>query len=84
MIGLCYTEQGMYAEAAEWYRKALELPGLDRDARHGVMYDLARALEGAGEHEEAVRTLSAIVAENPGYRDVAARLQQLDEQRQAN
>jgi len=84
MIGLCHTEQGQYPEAAEWYRKALALPDLPREARHGVLYDLARVLEAAGEYEEAAQAFEAIAAEDPGYRDVTARLQGLGQRRQAN
>ncbi len=84
IIGVCYQEQGMWNEAAEWYQKALVAPDIGEYARIGLRYDLAGAYEGAGDVEQALGIYEEIVAVAPSYRDVSQRLQNLSEQRQAN
>jgi len=83
MVGVCYVEQGMWNEASEWYEKALTAEDLSDDAEMALRYDLAGALESAGEHDRAVGLFEAIAAANPAYRDVSGRLSVLSEHRQA-
>jgi tetratricopeptide (TPR) repeat protein len=84
MIGVCYMEQGMWSNAAEWYQKALEAPDLSVEAQLALRYDLASSLESAGDLEGAMGCFEEVVAVNPGYRDVSDRLDQLAEQGQIN
>jgi tetratricopeptide (TPR) repeat protein len=83
-IGVCYQEQGMWSEAAEWYQKALVAPEITPEARLGLRYDLASAYQSAGDVEQAVGIFEEIVASDSSYRDVADRLANLSQQRQAN
>ena len=83
-IGVCYQEQGMWAEATEWYQKALVAPDISAEARVGLRYDLAAAYQSAGDVEQAVGIFEEIAAGNASYRDVADRLSNLGQQRQAN
>ncbi len=83
-IGVCYQEQGMWTEAAEWYQKALVAPDITPEARVGLRYDLAAAYQSAGDVEQAVGIFEEIAAVNSSYRDVANRLANLGQQRQAN
>ena len=83
-IGVCYQEQGMWSEATEWYQKALVAPDITPEARVGLRYDLAAAYQSAGDVEQAVGIFEEIVAGNSSYRDVADRLANLSQQRQAN
>jgi tetratricopeptide (TPR) repeat protein len=84
IIGVCYQEQGMWSEAVSWCQKALVAPDLSDDARLGLRYDLAVAYEGAGDVEQAVGILEEIAVSAATYRDVAERLANLSQQRQAN
>lgn len=84
MIGVCYVEQGMPDRASEWYQKALVAPELEASARMALRYDLAAALESAGEHDQAADLFAELLAADPGYRDVAERLSDIGQQRQAN
>jgi tetratricopeptide (TPR) repeat protein len=84
IIGVCYQEQGMWPEAAEWYQKALVAPDISEDARIGLRYDLAVAYEGAGDVEQALGIFEEIAAVAPAHRDVSQRLQNLNQQSQAN
>ena len=83
-IGVCYQEQGMWTEAAEWYQKALVAPDITPEARVGLRYDLAAAYQSAGDVEQAAGIFEEIAAVNSSYRDVANRLANLSQQRQAN
>ena len=84
MIGVCYKDQGLWTEAADWYQKALVAPGLSDDARIALRYDLAVAHENSGELDQAFELFQEIVGADPGYRDAAQRLDSLSQQRQAN
>jgi tetratricopeptide (TPR) repeat protein len=84
MIGVCYVEQGMPDRASEWYQKALVAPELEASARMALRYDLAAALESAGEHDQAADLFAELLTADPGYRDVAERLSDIGQQRQAN
>lgn len=84
MIGVCYIEQGMADQGAEWYRKAMDVPDLSSDATLALRYDLASALEMAGDLAEAYSLFESVAAADPRYRDVAERISVLAEQRQAN
>jgi tetratricopeptide (TPR) repeat protein len=84
MIGVCYVEQGMWTQAADWYEKALQAPDLELDARLALSYDLASTFESAGESQRAAELFEEIASSSPGYRDVTSRLDSLGEQRQAN
>ncbi|MBW2427101.1 MAG: tetratricopeptide repeat protein, partial [Deltaproteobacteria bacterium] len=84
MIGVCYMEQGMWDQAADWYQKALDTPNLGQDAQMALQYDLASALQSAGEPQRAAGLYEEIAAINPTYRDVSGRLNSLGEYRQVN
>jgi tetratricopeptide (TPR) repeat protein len=84
MIGVCYMEQGMWSQAAEWYQKALEAPDLSTEAQLALRYDLASSLESAGDLEQAMGFYEAVIAVNPAYRDVSERLDSLSAGGQVN
>jgi tetratricopeptide (TPR) repeat protein len=77
MIGMCYMEQGMWGQAAEWYQKALAAPDLNEETQLALRYDLASSLESAGDVERAVDLYQEVVARSPDYRDVSVRLESL-------
>ena len=74
----------MLTEPTEWYQKALVAPDITPEARVGLRYDLAAAYQSAGDVEQAVGIFEEIVAGGASYRDVADRLADLSQQRQAN
>jgi len=84
MIGVCYVEQGLFEQAAAWYRKALELEDLPDATRLALTYDLAAALEAAGDDIQALELYSQVAEQDPSFRDVRARLQGLQRQRNVN
>ena len=84
IIGVCYQEQGMWSEAADWYQKALVAPDISEDARLGLRYDLAAAYEGSGDVGQALEIFEEIAASNAGYRDIDEKMANLSQHRQAN
>jgi pilus assembly protein FimV len=84
MIGVCYIEQGIASSAVEWFERALQAPNLESEPRMALRYDLASALEIAGDVGRACSVLEEIEAERPGFRDVQERLSNLSQQRRAN
>ncbi len=77
MIGACYLENGLAEQAAEWYQRALTAPALPPEAELGLRYELGRAHELAGNTTAALACFSEVLAINPAFRDVVARVSKL-------
>ncbi len=77
MIGACYVEKGLYDEAAGWYAKGLEAPDLPPEVEVGLHYELGRALEAGGRTASALNHYAEVLARNPTFRDVVARVERL-------
>ncbi len=84
MIAICYVEQGLFDQAASWYRRALAIEDLPRSAQLALMYDLASVLDSAGDDIQALDLYSQVAELQPDYRDVGSRLQDLQKQRNVN
>jgi tetratricopeptide (TPR) repeat protein len=74
MIALCLREMGRFDEAALRLRTGISLAVEGSEDQKGFLYDLAALHEQAGRATEAHETLLRLLAIDPGYRDVAARL----------
>ncbi|OYV93895.1 MAG: hypothetical protein B7Z68_08225, partial [Acidobacteria bacterium 21-70-11] len=77
MIGACYIEKGLPEQGAEWYQRALTAPVLPPEAELGLRYELGRAHELAGNTTAALGCFSEVLAINPAFRDVVARVSKL-------
>ncbi len=77
MIGACYIEKGLPEQGAEWYQRALAAPVLPPEAELGLRYELGRAHELAGNTTAALGCFGEVLAINPAYRDVVARVSKL-------
>jgi tetratricopeptide (TPR) repeat protein len=67
------TAENRLGEAVGWCRKAAELAPQNPDYAYTLAFYLARS----GARDEAIRTLEALVAKHPGYRDAQALLSEL-------
>jgi tetratricopeptide (TPR) repeat protein len=74
MLGLCHWDRGETEEALRWYRAALDAPGGEEVRLSGLRYDLADKLERTGDVQGAYELLVEVLREEPGYRDVDARV----------
>jgi tetratricopeptide (TPR) repeat protein len=70
MLGICFIEMGMPKEAAEWFEKGLEAKGRTEEEYRGLRYDLASALEMAGEHDRALEVFTKLKRQSPGPQQV--------------
>ena len=73
-LGREYASRGQAQTAIEWFERAAAIPAPSRDASVAVLYELGVALEGVGESARALAVFMEIDSEEPGYRDVGARL----------
>ena len=64
MLGICFLEKGMPKLAAKWFEKGLGAPGHGEEEYQALRYDLATALEAAGEGERARQIFLDVRDEN--------------------
>jgi tetratricopeptide (TPR) repeat protein len=74
LLALSFMDKGEPKIASLWYRRALETPGLDQDGIMALRYDLAVALEAAGDPKSALDSFQQVYAMNIDYRDVSDRI----------
>ena len=77
MLGICFVEKGMPKLAVKWFEKGLCAPGRSEEEYQGLRYDLASALEQAGETERALALFTELYGQDASFRDVADKLRQL-------
>jgi tetratricopeptide (TPR) repeat protein len=80
LLAVSFVDKGEPKIASLWYQRALETPGLDPEAILALRYDLAVALEMAGESGGALESFRQVYAMNIDYRDVADRIATLQHQ----
>lgn len=77
MVAALLRERGKLAESIEWLERAAEAAVPAPADAHGVLYDLADALEAVGESTRALAVCLELQADAGPYRDVAARIERL-------
>ena len=80
-IGLCHKSRGRHEEAVLAFRKALQSSQASSKETVQILYVLGRTLETLGRFAEALESYRWIRREDPGYRDVEHRIQQLSTRR---
>ena len=78
MIGLIYLEQGQLDRSAESYVKALGAQSKTVEQEMNLYYDLGTVYEMKGATKDALYYFQKIARRDPGYRDVADRINALD------
>lgn len=74
LLALSFLDKGEAKVASIWYRKALEVPGLEAESIMALRYDLGVALEASGDSDSALDCFRQVYAQNIDYRDVADRI----------
>jgi tetratricopeptide (TPR) repeat protein len=77
MLGICFVEKGMPKLAVKWFEKGLSAPGRTEEEYQGLRYDLASALEQAGETDRARAIFTELFGQDATFRDVAEKVRQL-------
>ncbi len=76
-LAQCLVDKGAPEAAVRWYKKALQLPGLDDGSRCAIYYDLGMAFEAFGDKKSALTNFMEVYGSNIDYRDVASRIKAL-------
>ena len=76
-IGLCFRATGRHEDAVEAFRKALRSESVTSAEAVQVRYLLGRTLESLGRMAETLEAYRWIRREDPGFRDVAMRIERL-------
>jgi tetratricopeptide (TPR) repeat protein len=77
MLGICFLEKGMPKLAVKWLEKGLSATGRSDEEYLHLRYDLASALEQAGEPDRALVLFTELFGQDASFRDVAERVRQL-------
>jgi lipopolysaccharide biosynthesis regulator YciM len=77
LLGRIFRTRGMLPQAIEWFERAAEAPASSPDEGHLLLYELADALESAGETARALAICMELQADAGTYRDVATRIDRL-------
>ncbi|HXV69099.1 MAG TPA: tetratricopeptide repeat protein [Nitrospira sp.] len=80
-IGLCYKIAGRYEDAVAAFQKALSASSGSSKETVQILYVLGRTLEALGRVEDTLECYRWIRREDPGYRDVAGRIERLSSRR---
>lgn len=78
MLGLCFLDKGLPELAIKWYGRGLEAPRLTEEDHLGLLYDLGNAHDAGGDRDTAYKTFVELYGINSNYRDVVARLEELN------
>jgi pilus assembly protein FimV len=81
LLGGCFLEKGLPELAIKWYQRGLEIPNLPEEAFLGMLYDLGNVYVFQGDLDKARKTFVEIYGVNSNYRDVVAKLTELDRAR---
>ncbi len=77
LIARLYRDRGMTSETLEWLERAAQAPAHTSDDANQVLFELAEALEAAGEQARALAICLELQAEAGEYRDLSARIERL-------
>jgi pilus assembly protein FimV len=78
LLGGCFLEKGLPELAIKWYQRGLEIPKLPEEAFLGMLYDLGNVYLFQNDRDKARKTFVEIYGVNSNYRDVVAKLAELD------
>jgi tetratricopeptide (TPR) repeat protein len=80
-IGLCHKSADRYEDAVAAFRNALKTSSGTSKETVQILYVLGRTLESLGRFSETLEAYRWIRREDPGYRDVANRINHLSSRR---
>ena len=76
-LAQCFLDKGVPQAAVRWYETALNMPGIDRETRTALHYELASSWESAGNKAAALNNFLEVYSSNIDYRDIAERIKAL-------
>lgn len=76
-LAQCFLDKGVPEAAIRWYERALQIPGLDREASIALHYELGASYQAAENKTAALSHFMEVYGSNIDYRDVAERVKAL-------
>ena len=77
LIGVCCGDKGRFPEAIDAFKRALHVGGLSVEDEMGIYYALGATHEAIGDYTEASYYYKRVQQRDPRFRDVAQRIQAL-------
>ena len=78
-LGKCFRDKGMPKLGIKWYQKALDSLDPSDEQYIAIVYALGEAYEEDGDTEKALEMYTDVYGLDSGYREVADKLQQLED-----
>jgi tetratricopeptide (TPR) repeat protein len=78
LLAASFVDKGFPELAVKWYLRGLDSPSLDEEESLGLLYELGNLHLSLGEEDRARERFVEIYGINSNYRDVVAKLQELD------
>jgi tetratricopeptide (TPR) repeat protein len=83
LLGHCFMQKGLPKAAVIWFKKGLDAPGHSEDEYQALRYELAAAFEQMGDLNQAIDAFTEVYSVDVAYRNVAEKLQDLQERKKA-
>ena len=80
ILGLCFRDKGLPELALKWYKRGLDMPGLDEQQAAGLRYDMAELHREQGEFDQALRMYTEVYGIDSTYREVSSRIKEMKAQ----
>jgi tetratricopeptide (TPR) repeat protein len=77
MLSMCYLEKGMPRSAVRWCESGLSIQTISPHEATALRYDMGVAFSLTGDTEKALGCFETIFGLDPGYRDVAQKIDEL-------
>jgi tetratricopeptide (TPR) repeat protein len=77
MIGLCLVAQGRTEDAIGLLQETLDSPVLDEQGRLALLYEQGKIHEAEGNVQGALELFNKVINSDPGFADVADRIDAL-------
>lgn len=79
MLGFCFLSKDLARPAISWYKRGLDAPGRSEEEYQAMRYEMAQAYENLGELERALEYLHEVYALDVNYRNVAAKIKDIED-----
>lgn len=77
MLCTCFLEKGMPRSAIRWCQAGLSVADISSHESTALRYDMGVAHSAAGDSDRALECFGEVFSVDPGYRDVAQRIDEL-------
>ena len=83
MLGVCFKRKQMLKVAVMWFERGLRIAGRTEDEYQALRYEMGFCLEEMGEVDKAIDVFMEVYGIDVNYRQVARKIQELQESKSA-